>query len=182
VSDAGGARRKGADGQNRPYGIYQLVVTETDLNPGESILQRPENVRGDPDPGAIPSVLDFADLVQALDRVEPANGQPNRGFYVVGPELLRLGEEVMPTYRTQRLKYEGSELPNRPTLLLRRLACPHLPPNPRVLPNGLIGWDISLPHNPYVTVDYLEHVRLNDAQAERHGSEGRMQPYAAALS
>src|SRR5262249_42429746 len=86
LSDAGAARLKGADGQNRPYGIYQLVVTETDPNPGESILQRPENVRGDPDPGAIPSVLDFADLVQAPDRVEPANGQPNRGFYVVGPD------------------------------------------------------------------------------------------------
>src|SRR5262249_5513478 len=65
--------------------------------------------------------------------------------------------------------------------LLRRLACPHLPPNPRVLPNGLIGWDTSLPHNPYITVDYLEHVRLNEAQANQRVSEGRMQPYAAAL-
>jgi len=48
-------------------------------------------------------------------------------------------------------------VPN-PTLLLRRLACPLLKPNPTGDP--MIG-----PFNPYITVDYLEDLPLNNALA-----------------
>ena len=62
--------------------------------------------------------------------------------------------------------YQDYDRPERPTLLLRRLACPHLPPNP---PRPEVPADPALPYNPYVTVDYLEHVGLNDADAPLAG-------------
>jgi hypothetical protein len=68
----------------------------------------------------------------------------------------------------------------RPMFLLRRLACPHLPPNP--LPGQPV--DPGQPYNPYVTVDYMENVRLNSGNPASprfatRASEGRKQPYAA---
>ena len=71
----------------------------------------------------------------------------------------------------------------RPTILLRRLACPHLPPNP--LPGQPAA--PGQPYNPYVTVDYMENVRPNSGNPAAPGfatraSEGRNQPYAAHAS
>src|SRR5262249_10077082 len=82
-------------------------------------------------------------------------------------------------YQSAILKYESSDRVERPTLLLRRLACPHLPPNPAA--PGL-PVDPGLPFNPYVTVDYLERVPVNNETAPlpSRASAGRGQPYAAA--
>jgi len=44
-------------------------------------------------------------------------------------------------------------------VLLRRLANPHLPPNP-FLPNGTLA-NPALPPNPYITVDYTSPIALN---------------------
>src|SRR5581483_3391027 len=58
--------------------------------------------------------------------------------------------------------------PAQPTILLRRLACPHLPPN------LVRGHPL---YNPYITVDYMEDVPINDSAAGG-ASWGRNQPYA----
>ena len=78
----------------------------------------------------------------------------------------------------------------RPTLILQRLACPRLPPNPAP---GEPGHDPSLSFvNPYLTIDYVEDVHINyaadyDAQGRTvpdpisdRASQGRNQPWAAA--
>ncbi len=44
-------------------------------------------------------------------------------------------------------------------VLLRRLANPHLPPNP-FMPNGTLA-NPALPPNPYITVDYTSPIALN---------------------
>jgi hypothetical protein len=170
LSDGGAARLVGPGPQ--PYGIYQLVLTQANAD-----LRRPDNVLGDPDPGEIYALLDCRELAdRAPDRIEPADGRyagvegSNQGFYVIGPRPFP-GGQVRLTHESPRLTYENDQR-TRPTILLRRLACPHLPPQPDPGQPG---------YNPYVTVDYLEDVSLNDARdlPENRGSEGRSQPYAA---
>jgi hypothetical protein len=85
------------------------------------------------------------------------------------------------------------------TVLLRRLACPNLDPNP-INPQTKTLVDPSKPYNPYVTVDYLTGVPTYDAvqytsqgpapfnknqnfvQANQRYSIGRVQPYNAAVT
>jgi hypothetical protein len=83
--------------------------------------------------------------------------------------------------------------PVRPTILLRRLACPALPPNPALPtaanPNPAIS--TTTPYNPYITVDYVANVpyfdarEFNGANAQTANwagsaySYGRMQPHDA---
>lgn len=91
---------------------------------------------------------------------------------------------------------------NGVSVLLRRLANPHLPANP-FLPTGGLTFP-GMPPNPYITVDYVHNVLLNGygsngtqlvrastfnpppyptptwpAGAAAHGSFGKFQPYAA---
>jgi hypothetical protein len=85
----------------------------------------------------------------------------------------------------------------RHNVILRRLACPYLPPNPYV--KGVLQYP-TLPYNPYITVDYVQNIPANDGvtfdSAGKHTptlfagldgggnfqgrfSQGRNQPYAA---
>ncbi|MFL5243051.1 MAG: hypothetical protein ACJ8FY_13165 [Gemmataceae bacterium] len=73
------------------------------------------------------------------------------------------------------------------SVVLRRLACPALPPNPA--PGQ--PQDPSLPYNPYVTIDYVDTVKVNDGVTKRTAASGatpaietrqavgRNQPYTA---
>src|SRR5262249_35523499 len=129
-----------------------------------------------------------------LDRVEPANGAykdgtlKNLGFYVVGPQTaypVNTDPMLPMSFATpdMSLQYPMANLPPviRPTILLRRLACPHLPPQPN---------KAALLYTPYVTVDYYEGQAdllaagsLNDLRAGNLPVnaivQGRVQPYAA---
>src|SRR5262249_23268118 len=90
----------------------------------------------------------------------------NRGFYVLGPTLSAAeaspfaASGAMETLRRPEMSYVlPANLPPlllKPSLLLQRLACPHLPPQP----------DPSLPlYNSYLTVDYMRDVPTNYAAA-----------------
>ncbi len=64
------------------------------------------------------------------------------------------------------------------TVVLRRLANPHLPFNPQILlPSG----QPNPFYNPYVTIDHLEHVRLNNATNQNTPltSRSKRQPFAS---
>src|SRR5262249_37968000 len=82
------------------------------------------------------------------------------------------------------------------TLLLQRLCCPGLPYNPIPGAPAYEGtYDPNLPVNPYITVDYIENVPVNDGvqydtigshtnappslPPEQRSSAGRNQPFAA---
>src|SRR5262249_19105635 len=77
------------------------------------------------------------------------------------------------------------------SIALRRLAFPAMPPNP---PLGSTTLTAGMPYNPYVTIDYVDSVQVNDAVATRPAgsaaitaiasrqSVGRRQPYAADIS
>jgi hypothetical protein len=156
-------------------------------------------------------------------RVLPANGVysgPNgsdQGFYVLGPQPpagpgggrfhnAADNPNFPATLRSAQMSYPVplASVTGAPALMpgvdivLQRLACPHLPPNP--LP-GKPGYNPNVPINPYITTDLLELTGTNSAattqvwdsrrfhetngaivppvaQANRH-SFGRFQPYAA---
>lgn len=59
------------------------------------------------------------------------------------------------------------------TILLRRLANPRYPPDPN---------PASPTFNPYVTVDFMDGLPLNDATTQYYSSLGKLQPYAADAS
>ncbi len=129
-----------------------------------------------------------------LTIIQPANGaavdgtRTNVGFFVVGPdaEFLPGRDPNLPTsYDAPEFVIDTPVTPiTNITVVLRRLAAPHLPPQT----------DPTQPfYNPYITVDYLENIdisandgRLYDAAGARtpnawgtFRSWGRKQPYAA---
>jgi hypothetical protein len=188
---AGGAAR---------YGVYQLVITKpnTGLRNRDNVLGAPDPgatqvlstlstfvpagsafvlppVPYPPEipPPALPALdPDPRFILPSGGRVAGTNGS-NRGYYLLGPTVAFPGAGATgPTATLQRseMTYK-TVLGTKPTLLLQRLACPHLPPQPD--PTKAL-------YNPYVTVDYMENVPVNtstDGIATRK-SVGRQQPYA----
>jgi hypothetical protein len=211
LADNGAARLQAPGG----YAVYQVVVARTP-NLG---LHAPANVRGDPDPGRTIRVVNRytpdpsgppPDPATDVLRIEPLDGRPagavgqNQGFYVLGPAVDFPGTPPHTPFATLRIEEQVSDgfvsglsyrVPNTAplsllpahALFLRRLACPHLPPNPA--PGGL--FNPALPQNPYITVDTMTPVPMNDGvlvDAEgshvptpvaRRAAFGRPQPYAA---
>jgi hypothetical protein len=175
-------------GQPGSYPVYQFVVSKPNT---PSNIRNPGNVLGDPDAiyqtaGGTPAVVsDFS----ANSTVPPSNGNysgpsaGNQGFYLLGPKSLPQSgapNPPLPALSLQRPEMscqirQGAllPLPTAPTLLLRRLACPYLPPQvDPTKPN----------YNPYVTIDYLENLPLYDSTTSPvalRSSYGRTQPFAA---
>jgi hypothetical protein len=123
----------------------------------------------------------------------------NTGFYVLGPNTAAIDSPMfiqgrdaglVTTFASPKMSIQQATTDTRvtnATYLLRRLAVPHLPPqnNP------------ALPlFNPYITVDYLDNIPVNDgrvynatgvkavppAAVTSFKSSGRSQPYAAHFS
>ena len=198
---------------------YKIVIVKEPTR-----LDAPDNPRGEPDPNNGNVVLDFRDyttepgftplagidvnVVRPLDSTSGPD-QSNQGYYVVGPADDFPGTDAARPRATLKVQKNDSlnppsglvytvpnstavnQFPARHTLLLRRLACPHLPHQPN--PAGS-----ATPYNPYVTVDYLKDVPVNDAvrvtnsgmrqnapptvnDVAQRFATGRKQPYAAAL-
>jgi hypothetical protein len=114
---------------------------------------------------------------------EGVNGK-NYGFYLLGPKdtsgnavqipTSNAGPPAAPINTLSRPEMQYSAPANvpgalKPTVMLRRLACPHLPPNTNPGPG----------YNPYVTVDYVEDVldNVDTTQITQRASVGRAQPY-----
>jgi hypothetical protein len=183
--------------------IYQIVVVQDDAG-APTYLRTPDNVRGDPDPaaGKILTTMDNWDETDAVKNfVEPANGtyedktKTNVGFYVVGPvgpdpakALFVAGRDpqIATTYKSNKLSVSralGDPLLASPTVVLRRLANPHLPLQATPGKN----------YNPYITVDYIQKLPYFDgrvyddtgvkaaapAAVTTFTSYGRNQPFAA---
>ncbi len=143
---------------------YQLVLSRPDAN-----LRQRANVLGTPQ--APHRVVTFPAVAAVVGP---------QGFLVAGPPQPFPDGAFQATLQTPDMTYRdgdsGMGLPAAPTLLLRRLACPHRPHSDAPGPD----------YNPYVTVDYLEPhralgFRLNrdDDPLGRRLSFGRSQPYAA---
>ncbi len=185
--------------------IYQVVLTKQNAN-----IRQTSNTTGAPDdttlwttPGGhlYNTVSDFSNGGTATVQqqvVMPAgsayqgtsNAQGTVGFYVLGPQAASSATSIAPattTYPSASMTVNvaitgGTEPPppTPPTILLQRLANPHLAFNAQT--------------NPYVTVDYVENVSVQDVRTATTTttpatqrtitwsgihSFGRSQPYAA---
>ena len=200
-----------ADGASPTYAAYQLVVAagpneEALRFTPANVLGSPDPPRVKlvvadftPEPAPAPQpTLDVNQrrFVLPSDGATTAPVGGNQGYFVVGPRddfpgaanltSLRVRDQVI-DQRRSALVYDlaltadpAQPLPH--TLLLRRLACPHLPPQPDPSQSN---------YNPYVTVDYLDEVATNDAvtvdangrrtptPVQQRRAVGRRQPYAA---
>jgi len=113
----------------------------------------------------------------------PAGGLPGQSFMLVGPPgndannditspgvpkgtpwLQSPNMQYTATYRAKLKQWQIAGVPildelNGVSVLLRRLANPHLPPNPYTPAGALVN--PALPPNPFITVDYAHGVQLN---------------------
>jgi hypothetical protein len=195
-----------AAGDKPAYAAYRIVLARLTGD-----LRQADNVRGEVtvttgftlstlsgfapegDPNPPPAVDTRVILGTELSHNQGYSASPkeNKGFYVVGPnpgpKEAYPFPEPLETLRRSELSYVvPANYPNlllKPSVLLQRLCCPRLPPQP----------DPARPlYNPYVTVDYVRDVLANYAAevgidgpgapeptdvAERY-SVGRRQPYA----
>src|SRR5262249_41737248 len=80
------------------------------------------------------------------------------------------------TYQNAGMQYQVPAEPvNPPTIVLQRLACPNLPEQSNPGLNNPLQ-----PYNPYVTVDFMKNIPVNDGTGGPSGtSSGRDNPYRA---
>ncbi|HEV3256421.1 MAG TPA: hypothetical protein VG013_06020 [Gemmataceae bacterium] len=190
------------------YPVYQVVLTQKNANlrTAGNVLGDPDS--GPPStvynttlipttPPTLAGAYDFSGSATTM-MILPSDGAysgadgQNVGFYMLTPPAATApfpgtvaGKgPPTPTMQSPTMSYQvvaGVNPPPKPTVLLRRLAIPYLPPNPNPGPT----------YNPYVTVDYAEDVPIyqaatvdvagNDTSTpigQRH-SWGRMEPYTA---
>src|SRR5262249_38697702 len=157
------------------YSPYRLIIANTNTNPGGPLLPRPGdngNVLGTADVvRAGTTDADFANLVSRVD--DPTTPAPARlapqGFFLLGPPdadarettapplvpgqtlQLRSPNLTFPVLFTPPDTFSPDYRPTGITVLLRRLANPYLPPDPR----PVIGETPNPAYNPYETIDYL---------------------------
>lgn len=182
----------GAGAFTYPYKI-SFYVSSAALT---TYLRDPANNLGDMDAASAANANDVMDWVATPANpvthvVKPASGAPsgtsgsNEGYYVVGPTDGTIFPTSNPNLpRTHQSAYMSLNLPNATnvngvTVLLRRLACPHLP----YQPNGAQPL-----YNPYITVDYVDNVPVADFRQDNGNGNGnnnarpaygRKHPYSA---
>jgi hypothetical protein len=194
--DKGTAHLVQGGDQTKP--IYQIVVCtpESMLDPGEKKLRDAGNNLGDPNPKAVIGTLKDWGAAGPNHQVLPADGlfqetsaNKNVGFYVVGAEAKYIAgrEPNLPsTFLSPALSIKRPhpvDLVNTVTVVVRRLANPHLPHNDT--PGDQ--------YNPFITIDYLADLAIGDNRdKDADGNDlgnvrfpksftarGRRQPYAA---
>jgi hypothetical protein len=190
-----------ASGNNAAFAPYQVVIAN-------QILPRPgnDNVLGKPDQVLCATTdADFtapAPTVGGRPQAPPPPGVPapyidlrggrtGNAFFLLGPPGSEVNDAIAapprgtvpastPYVQTANLSYRVPAAAGAVTVLLRRLANPHLPFDPRpslTLSDGEVSanpW-----YNPYLTVDYLDQVSPHNAADATIASRGKKQPYAA---
>jgi hypothetical protein len=174
---------------SRPgYSPFRIVLASTNPNAGGPLLPRPglnDNVLGTPD--IVRAATEDAEFASS-------SGPAPQGFILLGPPGPDARDSIRPRLpagtpwlQSPNLQFAVSFTPpgtwipdERPagvTVLLRRLANPHLPYDPRPAVTGAP----NPAYNPHMTIDYLQGIPLNNATSPQtvNASRGRRQPYAA---
>jgi hypothetical protein len=181
------------------YSPYRVVLATGLLSPpapNANVLGKPGTVR------SATSDATFANPVQQIGggvQTGPSPCLEAQGYFLLGPTVGDARGAIRPPpagsvpastpflqsgsfeYQYSFLLGTPEELANGLTVLLRRLANPHLPfdANPHVV-NADGSIEPNPWYNPYLTIDYLEGIRLNDAAGMApYASQGKRQPYTA---
>lgn len=168
---------------------YRLVISA-----GDPSLQSVTNPKGTVQIASIfGTVSDWNNGTAADIWIEPSDGNysdpsnSNKGFYVAAPNVTFAAAQdpnLPKSYATATMSFSADK--NAPlaqlggqklsdilatpgvTLVLQRLACPHVPFNVNT--------------NPFITVDFFEGVQVHPAMGPNLRSKGRSQPYAGYLA
>ena len=185
-------------GKKQSYAPFQVVLAT-----GLANRPRNDNVLGTA--ATVRTATADADFDQPVKQV---NGQPQPnpspslapgGFFLAGATGSDARHTISaapkgtvpattPWLQTTNLEYQHTFQPGQPeekaagiTVLLRRLANPHLPFDPRPsVPDSVGEPQVNPWYNPYLTVDYLDKIPLQDgASTSKYAARGKRQPYAA---
>jgi hypothetical protein len=197
---------KSVVGKPQAYAPYQVVVANRLRNrPGnnDNVLGAPDQIR------AQTSAKDFAAPAQTVGgaaQPAPSPAVAPEGYFLLGPPGSDAHDTIAappkgtvpattPLLHSANMQYVvtyGAGATRNPddreagiSIVLRRLANPHLPYDPRPTLAGDPGPVQPNPwYNPYLTVDYLDQVPLRNATnpSARYSSWGKAQPYAADLT
>jgi hypothetical protein len=183
------------------YSPYRVVIANTNTSPGGPLLPRPytgDNVLGTAD--VVQVSTNDADFAQNPGTV----GNPTvttqaavspQQFFLLGPPGLDARGTIAPPVvpanspllQSTNMQYAVAFTPPNTwspdyraaglIVLLRRLANPYLPPDPR----PTIDNSPNPAYNPFVTIDFLSGIPLNNATDPQavYSSWGKLQPYAA---
>ncbi|HKB36702.1 MAG TPA: hypothetical protein VKD72_09625, partial [Gemmataceae bacterium] len=190
------------------YSIYKVAIANTDVNAYGPLMNIPGNVTGTPselrsdgvftskttrtvanaNPTTAPTALDPQALAGGYLLMGADSNTRDNSISANNPDNV---PGTTPWVQTKSMKYAVTRtngawsIDDRPTgvtILLRRLANPHLPPDPNPTVTDPTGNVILNPvYNPYLTVDYMEKVPLNDATTPtpKYASRGKLQTYAS---
>lgn len=174
-------------GASEGYSPYRIVIANTGPSGRTPLFDHPDNVLGSPD-----RVLDVAEFGPTLGTVGNPDARvpasiDHDGYLIVGPSSGG-GRDAQKTiratstrpsstrwHRSAGMEFGVSQAGPAPiTVLLRRLANPHLPPDPR----PALGDATNPFYNPYITIDYLDRIP-REAGAAGTQSIGKLQPFAS---
>ncbi len=190
---------------------YQVVVANQLLSRpmNDNVLGKPDTVRRQTSVD-VTSFDDFPDLAPTVAG-PPQPAQPGlppnvpyvdiqsgtSAFFLLGPpppETLPPGPVPPATTLVQSpnlqypVTYSGStptpdDRTNGVSVLLRRLVNPHIPYDwrPTVAASDGTVWPNPW-YNPYLTIDHIDQVPLQNAASPPYASTGKLQPYAAHAS
>jgi hypothetical protein len=166
-------------GQNQPnVGWNPLITNEAqDLNYPNADWTNPSGVNQ-------LTAIYTSEVVQPSGTLYAGTNGGNTGFYMLGPSAFPTAS-ITATLQKSEMQYRlpagTNAKQNQPTVILQRLACPHIPPDPnQFLPSPPNPPNTPNPnYNPYVTVDYMENLLVNQDTDNPRNSVGRKQPYAA---
>jgi hypothetical protein len=177
--------RTGGSGEG--YSPYRIVIANTGPSGRTPLFDHPDNVLGSPD-----RMLGVAEFGPTLGTVgNPGASVPasigHDGYLIVGPSsdggqdtrrtIQATGTRPAATrwHRSAGMEFGVGQADPAPiTVLLRRLANPHLPPDPR----PALGDAANPFYNPYITIDYFERSPLQAGPAGTQSS-GKLQPFAS---
>ena len=186
-------------GQKQAYAPFQVVLAT-------GLANRPNNDNVQGAPATVRTATTDADFGAAVSQVngqpQPApGGLPAGDFFLLGAPGGDAHNTIAATPRgtvpaktplltTATMQYQRTFPPSQPeelaaglTVLLRRLANPHLPFDSRPSVPDAVGEPQPNPwYNPYLTIDYLAGVPLRNAATTGYASRGKRQPYAAAAA
>ncbi|MBI1915287.1 MAG: hypothetical protein HYS12_11190 [Planctomycetes bacterium] len=192
------AEQNATTGKPNPYAPFRVVLATglADRPLNDNVLGSAATVR------TATADADFGlpvNLMNGQPQGTPSPSVAAQGFFLIGPPVTDARNTITapprgtvpaqtPLLQTPALQYQHVFDPTQPeekstglTVLLRRLANPHLPFDDRPSSRDSFGEIQANPwYNPYVTIDVMEPVPLRDGTTQvRYASRGKRQPYAS---
>jgi hypothetical protein len=158
-------------------GTVLNMSTGNPSNPGQTAAIQPGNfLIVAPPPTATSGNFRYGVDVHKTIAVNNQTTFPDGSVPANTPVYSAAGMQYSSTYDTATT-FMPDDTKTGITVMLQRLANPHIPPDNRPTINGVV----NLWYNPYITIDYVQNVPLNNSTQQSYASVGKKQPYASRM-